>query len=138
MILALNIDHLTGNFGDYAYPKGIDDRHAATIRFLMDVVDLAIVFIHNSPPYREAEKACIINWASATTNWCTMHDLVDLLKFTRHLPDADVFASASLIDWSSPKVARVDQLIRGWQAASTGQEGTYRFLETSQFERSVK
>ena len=94
---------------------GIDRRHEATIRFLMDLSEYAIIHMRGRTLH---EKATIIDFASGTTNWVTMHDLVDLIHWDTHLPeDVNLYISETVVDWAVPKNPRIEKLIAIWHAA---------------------
>jgi hypothetical protein len=102
---------------------GLGEKHVATIQFLITLTEFAVIQIYSNHDCRDLERACIIEWASGTTNWATMRELDTMLTYVRKIPeDADVFASPNVIDWNDKVNVHVDRLIRKWQSTVLGEQ----------------
>jgi len=119
--VALSIEKLCDEYWETLHHNhepfyGLNGKHAATIQFLINLTEYAVIQIHSSHPCRDLERACIIEWASGSTNWITMHDLDEMLTYVRKIPETvDVFVSANVIDWLDQVNKPVDLLFRKWQ-----------------------
>jgi len=98
---------------------GITEKHAAAVEFLVSLTEYASIVIYNGDFVCDGiPRACIIDWSVFTTNWSTMKELDDLIKYARHIPeDVDIFVSDDVIDWTTTINPRIDSMIRKWKEA---------------------